>query len=165
MKHFPGLGNIEIETHTNTNSKVDISLEELKSKDLLPFKNVAEETNAFIMLSHVIIPDIDPDTPISYSNKAINGLIRSDWGSNNILVTDDFTMGAIYGSDDGVGGATIKALNTDLDFILISYDPELYYESMAEVFRAERAGRIDLKGRDDNIDRINAFLDQIDGEN
>ena len=55
------------------------------------------------------------------------GLLRGDWEYDGILVTDDFSMGAVYRSTEGWPAASVSALNAGVDLILISYDPDQYF--------------------------------------
>ena len=110
------------------------------------------------MLSHITIPEIDADYPVSFSNKVTRGILRDKWGSENVLITDDFSMRAVTGSEYGVSGATIAAINSEVDLVLISYDPDLYYEAMSALIDASNSGTIDMLDRVDNIDRINNSL-------
>lgn len=157
IKHFPGLGSIQVETHTSADSEVNVTWNDFSS-DLIPFKYLSENTSTYIMLSHITIPEIDADYPVSFSNKVTRGILRDKWGSENVLITDDFSMRAVTGSEYGVSGATIAAINSEVDLVLISYDPDLYYEAMSALIDASNSGTIDMLDRVDNIDRINNSL-------
>jgi beta-N-acetylhexosaminidase len=72
----------------------------------------------------------------------VAGLLRGDWKHDGILVTDDFSMGAAYGSAGGLSAAGVSALNAGVDLILISYDPDQFYTVMQALIRAEADGRL-----------------------
>src|SRR5204862_5830491 len=97
---------------------------------------------AFTMLSHARLTAIDGDRPASFSNAVVNGLLRETWKHDGILVTDDFSMGAVTLSREGAAGGGVAALNAGVDLILVSYDPDQYFYVMYALLAAERAGRL-----------------------
>ena len=82
---------------------------------------------AFTMLSHARLTALDAEHPVSFSDAVVAGLLRGSWGHDGILITDDFSMGAVYASKEGVAAASIAALNAGVDLILIAYDPAHYF--------------------------------------
>jgi beta-N-acetylhexosaminidase len=138
LKHFPGLGRVTDDTHVS-GATLDLSATILKNHELIPFEQNIPE-NPLIMLSHVILTSIDPDHPVSSSKKVVEDLIRGDLRFNGVLVTDDFSMGAITSSEN----AAIDALNAGVDLILISYNHDLYYPIMDKVLNAANSGVIKM---------------------
>ena len=59
-----------------------------------------------------------------------------------MLVTDDFSMGAVYASKEGIAAATVAALNAGVDLILIAYDPAQYFAMMDAALAADRDGSL-----------------------
>jgi beta-N-acetylhexosaminidase len=92
------------------------------------------------MLGHVRVPELDADRPVSFSPKVIDGLLRTEWGFDGVLITDDFSMGAVYYSRYGIAGATLKALNAGVDLVLLSYDTDQYFPIMYRLLQASRSG-------------------------
>jgi beta-N-acetylhexosaminidase len=142
VKHFPGLAGVAADTH-HASGALNMSVRQLQRRDWIPFQQVVAHSNAFLMLSHVTLPDVDPDYPVSYSHKVIQGILREQWQHDGVLITDDFTMQPIYRSQEGIGHATVTALNAGVDLILISYDGEQYYKAMHAVIRADRHGELE----------------------
>lgn len=142
LKHFPGLGSVREETH-EIEGKLDQALEQLETHDFLPFKTVARQTRAFIMLGHVKLMPVDPEYLASFSEKVIQGIIRKRWNHEGILITDDFNMGAVKNGKWGIGRSSVMALNAGADLILLSLDGKRYYEAMHALIRADNAGRLD----------------------
>lgn len=134
LKHFPGLGRVEVDTHW-TEGQVSGSRSELEKSEWRPFREVTRDTPAFLMVGHARVTELDPDHPASISRALIQGLIRETWGHEGIVVTDDLAMGPIYGRSGGVGAAAVQAINAGVDLLLVSYDGELYYEAMNELLR------------------------------
>ena len=50
---------------------------------------------AFTMLGHARLTALDRDRPASFSHAVVKGLLRDSWKHDGILVTDDFSMGAV----------------------------------------------------------------------
>lgn len=64
----------------------------------------------------------------------------SRWGQEGVLVTDDFSMSAVYRQQAGIAAAGVAALNAGVDQILVSYDPTQYFTMMNALITANRAG-------------------------
>ncbi|MGF1490481.1 MAG: glycoside hydrolase family 3 N-terminal domain-containing protein [Prochloraceae cyanobacterium] len=153
LKHFPGLGRVEGDTHLKE-VNLDASITELNADDWLPFRTIMNFSDAFIMLSHVKLTALDGSNPVSFSNKVVKGLIRERWKYDGVLITDDFCMEAVYGSKDGIKVATVKAINAGVDLILISHDPSQYYPAMKSLLIADRIGNINYKLLDESKVRL-----------
>jgi len=68
--------------------------------------------------------------------------LRREWGHGGVLITDDFSMGAVYRSPEGIAGGSVAALNAGVDLVLISYDVDQFYVAMDALMRADRAGML-----------------------
>ncbi len=143
VKHFPGMGRVNSDTH-HFSAELNTDKKELENKDWIPFKHVLENSGAFMMLGHVILPEIDPQHPASHSYKIIEGIIRQDWKHDGVLITDDLSMGAIYSSKTGISEAAVMTLNAGADLLLISYDWEKYYKVMYHLIQAYQNKRLDF---------------------
>ncbi len=143
LKHFPGLGKARVDTHKGGGT-ISGSYEDIKDIDLKPFLEIPKSCDPFIMLSHITWDTYDKENPVSISKAVIQNILRHRMLLNNILVTDDFSMGAINNGSIGVAEASVKALNAGADLILISYDPDLYYSAIDAVLAAEKSGKLDL---------------------
>ncbi len=115
---------------------------ELEQSDWLPFRHVMAQGDAFTMLSHARLTEVDRDHPASFSAAVVKGLLRETWKHEGILVTDDFSMGAVTFSNEGVAGGAIAALNAGVDLLLVSYDPDQYFPMMYALLAAARDGRL-----------------------
>lgn len=144
LKHFPGLATIQEDTHFFTASNHE-KIESIIHKDLLPFIEIPKKTNAWIMLGHVKLNDIDPENAASYSSKICKELIRGRFQLDEVLITDDFSMGPIFYHPKKVGGIAEISLNAGVDLILISYDPDLYYEVMYHLLYNSKTNLSTLK--------------------
>lgn len=150
LKHFPGLGRVLGDTHVET-ADLNVGTDELAVSDWLPFRKLMADTRVFTMLSHARLTAIDKEQPSSVSQAVIGGLLRESWKHEGVLITDDFSMGAVTASRDGIAGAGIAALNAGVDLILISYDPDQYFPLMDALLQADSDGRLrqDMLARSD----------------
>lgn len=140
LKHFPGLGRVFEDTHIGA-ATLTAGRPELAATDWVPFRDLMQ-SEPITMLSHVRLAAIDATHPVSFSQAVIAGLLRDEWRYDGLLITDDFSMGAIYASRDGLAGASVAALNAGVDLLLIAYDPDQYFPAMAALMRAEVRGQL-----------------------
>jgi beta-N-acetylhexosaminidase len=140
LKHFPGLGRIREDTHLVA-ATLEAPVSELERTDWLPFRRVAADTEAVMMLAHVTVAAVDPDRPASQSRRVVD-LLRKQWGFRGRLITDDLTMVPVY--ERGLCAAVVDALNAGVDLLLVAYDADQYFPAMACAQDALRAGRLTL---------------------
>lgn len=153
LKHFPGLGRVVNDTHLSA-AELTTPIDVLNQADWLPFRPDRMAMGAFTMLGHATLTQIDPDHPASFSPAVVQQLLRQGWQHTGVFITDDFSMGAVYDSADGVTGAALKALNGGVDLLLLSYDPDLYYIVMAGLLRADQNRQLDGVQLDISRDRL-----------
>ena len=139
LKHFPGLGGVFEDTHFES-GHLRAPLDELERGDWIPFRALGG--GAFTMLSHARLTALDAERPVSFSDTVVSGLLRGNWGQDGVLVTDDFSMGAVYASKEGIAAASVAALNAGVDLILIAYDPAQYFTMMNALLAADQGGRL-----------------------
>jgi beta-N-acetylhexosaminidase len=155
LKHFPGLGRVPADTH-HFSAALDTPLATLERSDWLPFRYALAQGDALLMLGHVKMTAYDPDRPVSFSRRVVNGIIRVDWKHDGVLVTDDLTMGAVTHSREGIGNAAVLALQAGVDLLLVSYDADKVFDVLAALLAARQDGMIDaanLRISDARLDR------------
>lgn len=159
LKHFPGLGRAREDSHFFA-PRIKASREELAGTDWLPFQLIGRhrELPLAIMVGHSIVEAVDAERPASLSTEVVKGLLREDWGYEGLIVTDDFSMFPISLSRDGLGSATRDALNNGVDYILLSYDHELYYYAMKKLIGSYRRGKLDSEQLSRSKERMGRFF-------
>ena len=134
LKHFPGYGN---NTDTHVGIAVDTrSLEELETRDLVPFAAGIQANCGAILMSHTVVTALDSDFPVSLSLPA-HRYLRQKMGFDGVIVTDDLVMGAItkqYGAEE----AAVLAVLAGND-LLCSSEYAIQYRAVLE---AVQSGRI-----------------------
>ena len=124
-KHFPGHGYTSIDSHYAL-PIINKTLDELKSVEFVPFKKSIEEKVPAIMVSHILMPQIDANNPASMSKTIITDILRKDLKFDGLIVTDDMTMGAVTNELD-ITTACINSINAGADLLLVchGYDNEI----------------------------------------
>lgn len=141
LKHFPGLAGVSADTH-HFAGELRTPVDRLASHDWKPFQEVSKQSDAAIMLGHVILAELDAEYPVSFSRRIVQQVIRGEWGFHGLLVTDDLTMGAAY--NRGLCNATVRALGAGVDLLLIAFDHDKYFDAMHCALQAAQRGALDL---------------------
>jgi beta-N-acetylhexosaminidase len=153
IKHFPGLGRVTLDTHRMAGD-IKAPLVELNGADFVPFRTLMGRPHVVTMLGHVRIAELDASVPASFSSRVIDGLLRTEWGHGGLLITDDFSMGAVVRSKDGIGGAAVKALNAGADLVLVSFSDKYLNVVMTALLDADAKGQLDAAKRADSLKRL-----------
>ena len=141
LKHFPGLGRVFADTHLS-GANLEVAPSELAQSDWVPFRALMGRADAFTMLGHVTLTALDRERPVSFSAPVVAKLLRGDWHYGGVLITDDFSMAAVYRSHDGIADAAVAALNAGVDLVLVSFDTDQFYPVMHSLLAADREGRL-----------------------
>ena len=142
LKHFPGLGRVYEDTHRVDGGAFRVRRTSWSSRTGCRSGKSWRRVDAFTMLSHARLTEIDRDRPASFSDAVVKGLLRETWKHDGILVTDDFSMGAVTFSREGAAGGAVAALNAGVDLLLVSYDPDQYFPMMYALLAAARDGHL-----------------------
>ena len=132
-KHFPGHGNTSVDSHFELPVE-NRSLDELRTLELAPFKKVLRARLDFVMMAHILFPQIDPTWPASLS-PVFAKLLRDELRFRGLIVSDDLGMKAIA-AKWGVGDAAVQALRAGTDLLLYCNDPEAPPVAFAAVEKA-----------------------------
>ena len=93
-KHFPGLGEANLDTHHELPS-VGKSFKKLWEQDLVPYRIMRREL-PFVMVSHAAFPAVTREsTPASLSKKWITDILRKKIGYRGLVCSDDLEMGGV----------------------------------------------------------------------
>jgi len=150
MKHFPGQGNADGDTHDGLTA-TDRTLEEIRATELQPFAAGMEAGAQMIMVGHIAVPSITEDnTPASLSKKVITDILREEMGYNGVVITDALNMSSITEYYDPAQAA-IMALKAGADMILMPEDFETAYEG---VLAAVQDGTISEARINDSLKRV-----------
>jgi beta-N-acetylhexosaminidase len=118
-KHFPGHGDVGVDSHLDI-PILSVGREQLLKRELVPFQTCIADLPA-IMVGHISVPAIDMDgvsVPASLSHRVVTELLRKQLGFEGVIMTDDMAMGAI-GKHYDLGEAAVRAIAAGVDQILI----------------------------------------------
>ncbi|MDB9345907.1 beta-N-acetylhexosaminidase [Nodularia spumigena CS-586/05] len=117
-KHFPGHGDTSKDSHIEL-PILNLSLEELRVRELIPFKALISEQIPLIMTAHILFPLIDPHFPATLSPAILKKILREELGFEGVVVSDDLDMKAV--SDMfSQSGTVARAFDAGCDLFIVS---------------------------------------------
>ena len=160
LKHFPGIGYAEGDTHDGR-VETDKTLDEMRSSDFIPFKSGIDAGAGFVMVSHITVTAADEEAvPSTLSKTIMTDVLRNELGFQGVIITDALNMGAIteyYTAEE----AATQAIIAGADMLLM---PEDFYAAYNAVLAAVQDGRISEERIDESLERIYRvkFKDKLD---
>jgi beta-N-acetylhexosaminidase len=122
-KHFPGHGSADQDSHGHL-PKIDVSLDQLLDRDLVPYRILVREGIPAIMTGHLAFPQISGSlTPASLSPFFLKSVLREKLGFKGLVITDDMEMEGVLADGTDTAGACRRALVAGNDMLLISHTP------------------------------------------
>ena len=173
VKHFPGHGNVGEDSHTKLPLS-ELTLDELKECELIPFEAGIEDGADMIMTAHIQYPNIDDTTyiskddgkevylPATLSKKIMTGLLRDEMGFDGIIISDSMQMDAIATHFDETDAAVL-AINAGVDLLIrpsdVYQDDEIntfpdVNKYMKKLAARVKAGDITEERLDESVGRI-----------
>ena len=151
-KHFPGHGATVQDSHftlpiTNKTKK------ELENEDMVPFKNAIKEGADAIMVSHILVKDIDSKYPASLSKKIINDYLKEKLNFKGLVITDDLKMLAIrlkYSKRKAVK----LAINAGNNVIMIGCKYKTIINLIKNISKDVKTGKIKESNIDESVNKI-----------
>ncbi|MEA5582921.1 glycoside hydrolase family 3 protein [Nodularia harveyana UHCC-0300] len=117
-KHFPGHGDTSQDSHLEL-PVLNLSLEDLRVRELIPFKALISEEVPLIMTAHILFPQIDSRFPATLSPAILKKILRDELGFKGVVVSDDLDMKAV--SEMFIQPGTMaRAVNAGCDLFIIS---------------------------------------------
>jgi len=129
LKHFPGHGNTDTDSHTGF-PLINSSYEELKTFELIPFKAAIDAGADMVMTAHIQYPQIEKETylsvstgeevflPATMSKTILTDILRGDLGFEGVIVTDALDMAAV--ADNFSVENTVKyTINAGADLLIL----------------------------------------------
>ncbi|MDQ2747682.1 MAG: hypothetical protein M3T96_10535 [Acidobacteriota bacterium] len=161
LKHFPGLGASEVDSHEEL-PVVYLTREELFEIDLLPYRRLIPTGEVHsIMVAHAAFPRFDLQEtdengkllPSSLSYNIVTKLLREELNYENLVITDDLEMGAII-KNYGIGEACKRAIAAGVDLLAICASPEAIVEGCKAVTEAVKNGDLSETRIDESLKHI-----------
>lgn len=122
LKHFPGLGAAALDPHRAL-PVVARTKEELDAVELLPYRRLlACGQVSAILVTHALVPALDPAAPASLAPRVVTGLLRGALGFEGVVVADSLRMGAIS-ARHALPEACVLAARAGCDLLLGARSP------------------------------------------
>ncbi len=139
-KHFPGQGGVREDTH-QTLPSLDVSIEKMRDRELVPFREGFRHGLEAVMTAHIALPRIaeTASTPASLSRRVLRYLLRDEMHFDGIVITDALQMKAL--GDDRLSAA-ITALKGGADMILTAGTAAERESIFRGLLTAYRSGRL-----------------------
>jgi beta-N-acetylhexosaminidase len=155
-KHFPGHGNTATDSHVEI-STVNGSLNRLNDIELAPFRAAIAAGVDAIMLAHVRVPALEPDSHLlaSTSRRVIQDYLRGKLGFRGIVISDALEMRGLtemYKTDaDPEARAAVDAVKAGVDVIMLSGHGHKVFRA---IVKAVQTGEIEESRIDESVARI-----------
>lgn len=148
LKHFPGHGDTAEDSHYGS-AYVHRTKEEIMADEMQPFRSGIESGAEFVMVGHLIVPDID-EVPATLSYKIATGILRDELKFEGVAITDSFEMESIadnYSVDDAV----VMSVKAGMDMIL---QPKDMASAVNSIEQAVADGELSEDRIDESVRRI-----------
>ena len=148
LKHFPGHGDTAEDSHYSS-AYVHSTKEEIMADEMQPFRSGIEAGAEFVMVGHLIVPDID-EVPATLSYKIATGILRDELKFEGVAITDSFEMESIadnYSVDDAV----VMSVKAGMDMIL---QPKDMASAVNSIEQAVADGELSEDRIDESVRRI-----------
>ncbi len=152
VKHFPGHGAVNTDSHEQT-PVVSKSLDSLTAYELAPFREALKNGADGVMVAHISYPAIDDEHIASQSWIFITELLRSEYGFDGIVMSDDFRMAGIR-KQTSLDKAAVQFLLAGGDLILCGANHSYQKKILDGLYGAVADGTIDRERLKESVFRI-----------
>jgi beta-N-acetylhexosaminidase len=155
LKHFPGHGDTTIDSHLGLPS-LPFDHQRLSELELIPFQQGITAGADSIMVGHLALPALVPDTPTypaTVSPQIIRELLRTEMGYQGVVITDCLEMNAIA-ETLGVAAGAVMAIQAGADIVLVSHCYDRQLASLEAIHNAIEQGQLDSTTIDKAVERI-----------
>ena len=150
IKHFPGHGDTQADTHTGYVQSLK-TWDEMKVCEMVTFRAGIDWGCQLIMTAHIAVPNVTGSSiPSTMSPVVLQDKLRGELGYQNIIITDGMEMGAItqqYTSAE----AAVGSIQAGVDIVL---GPKNLVEAFDAVMAAVEKGTITEERINQSVRRI-----------
>jgi beta-N-acetylhexosaminidase len=115
-KHFPGLGEANLDTHHELPS-IRKPWKNLWNEDLYPYRALKNQY-PFVMVAHASYPDVTKDKkPATLSKKWMTDVLRKKVGYKGLVLCDDLEMGGVLAAAS-IGEAAVETVRAGADIYM-----------------------------------------------
>ena len=157
IKHFPGHGDTQADTHYGYAQSLK-TWNEMLNCEMITFKAGIQWGTQLIMTAHIGTPNVTgSEIPATMSSFILQDKLRGELGYQNIIITDAMEMGAItlqYNNAE----AAVGTLQAGADIVL---GPQNFVEAFDAVVKAVQDGVLTEQRIDQSVRRILRLKNQV----
>ncbi len=135
-KHFPGHGDVSVDSHHDL-PVINKSKREMEELELFPFRRLISNGLKSIMIAHLSIPDLDTtlNLPATLSYPIVSELLQEDMGFKGLIFTDALDMKGVtkYFPD---GETDLRAFLAGNDVLLFTQNVPLAIQKIQSVIHS-----------------------------
>lgn len=125
LKHFPGHGSSEEDSHLGVVDVTDV----WSRTELIPYQQLIDSSLVdAVMTAHIFNANLDSTYPATLSKPTIDGILRDSLNFEGVVISDDLMMGAIR-KEYGLETTIEQALHAGVDILSFAnnsvYDPDI----------------------------------------
>jgi beta-N-acetylhexosaminidase len=152
-KHFPGHGDTGEDSHLAL-PVLDVPLETLRGRELVPFAAAVGAGVRTVMTSHIVVPALDRELPATLS-PAVLGLLREELGFRGVIISDALDMAGASAAR-GIPEAAVLSLVAGADLLCIGPDKPaaLVREVQAAIVHAVEQDRLPIARLEEAAGRV-----------
>jgi len=155
LKHFPGLGEANLDTHHALPS-VEKPWKGLWEQDLAPYRALRREA-PMVLVGHAAYPKVTRDrTPASLSRKWIRGILQRKIGYRGLVVSDDLEMGGVLRAAP-IEQAAVAHIKAGGDLCLVCHVEEHVVRCHEELLRVSERDQAFARRCRQAIERVLSF--------
>ena len=158
-KHFPGHGNTLADSHDELPVE-EADLERLRSVELVPFKKVFRARLDMVMTAHIKFPKIDPEYPVTMSEKFIKQMLRQEFRYRGLVISDDLDMKALA-AHYGVEEIAVRTLQAGCDILMYCNKFEHPQIAIEAITKAAKDHRLSAQTIDEAYHRVVAVKKDV----
>ena len=153
LKHYPGLGDTNTDPHLGM-PVLDRSRADWERIDLAPYRALLTRHDVrAILVTHEMIPAVDPTLPASLSPAIVDGILRDELGFQGVVITDSLYMGALN-QRWSVSQAVVLAIKAGADEVIGPYNAQMVQDAKDALRQAISAGTLSRARIDTSVKRI-----------
>ena len=120
IKHFPGHGDTETDSHLGLPT-IRKSRAELEEMELYPYRKLLGRNPEMVMVAHLHIPALDDShkSVSSLSYPIVTGLLKQELGYSGLVITDGLEMKGVRNGNKFEGDIEIRCLLAGADLLLL----------------------------------------------
>lgn len=154
-KHFPGLGEANLDTHHELPS-VEKPWKRLWEEDIYPYRALRRDL-PMVLVGHANYPAVTHDgTPASLSRKWITDVLREKIGYRGLVVSDDLEMGGVLKAAP-IEQAAVEHIRAGGDLCLICRREDFIIRAFEMLLKEAKRDRRFARRVEESSKRVLAF--------